>query len=96
MALGDADSPNFSSAAGKSGSGTASNRVAASPCSTTYGAPVWSLRRAKDGGLSLRISDESTDLGFYAPDQIDGLPMHHTRRLRIRHFLERRDGPYLR
>ena len=46
-------------------------------------------------GGQLAISDESTELRFVDPDDIGGLPMHHTQQLRIRHFLERRDRPYL-
>ncbi|MBP0457489.1 NUDIX domain-containing protein [Streptomyces montanisoli] len=46
-------------------------------------------------GGALAISDESTELRFVHPKQIDQLPMHHTQRLRIRHFLEGRERPYL-
>ncbi|WP_067486582.1 NUDIX domain-containing protein [Actinomadura hibisca] len=46
-------------------------------------------------GGKLRISDESTDLRFIAPDEIDKLPMHHTQRLRLQHFMEQRERPYL-
>ncbi|MFI6702404.1 NUDIX domain-containing protein [Streptomyces sp. NPDC050509] len=46
-------------------------------------------------GGRLAISDESTGLRFVSPEEIDQLPMHHTQRLRIRHFLEHRDRPYL-
>ncbi|WP_395294983.1 NUDIX hydrolase [Kitasatospora hibisci] len=46
-------------------------------------------------GGELRISNESTDLQFVAPDAIGDLPMHHTQRLRLRHFLEHRATPYL-
>ncbi|MER5972598.1 NUDIX domain-containing protein [Streptomyces sp. NPDC002055] len=46
-------------------------------------------------GGDLAISDESTELCFVPPEELDGLPMHHTQRLRIRHFQERRDHPYL-
>ncbi|MFG2893589.1 NUDIX domain-containing protein [Streptomyces sp. NPDC048248] len=46
-------------------------------------------------GGQLAISDESTELRFVHPDDIGGLPMHHTQQLRIRHFLEHRDRPYL-
>lgn len=46
-------------------------------------------------GGSLRISDESTDLRFVAPEDIAALPMHHTQKLRIDHFLEQREAPYL-
>jgi 8-oxo-dGTP pyrophosphatase MutT (NUDIX family) len=50
---------------------------------------------ARITGGELAISDESTELRFVAPDEVDGLPMHHTQRLRLRHFLERRERPYL-
>nr|WP_185994110.1 hypothetical protein [Streptomyces benahoarensis] len=41
------------------------------------------------------ISEESTELRFVRPEEIDRLPMHHTQRLRVRHFLEGRERPYL-
>ncbi|MGA5818282.1 NUDIX domain-containing protein [Kitasatospora sp. NPDC094028] len=50
---------------------------------------------ARITGGELRISDESTDLQFVAPGDIEALPMHHTQRLRLRHFLEHRTTPYL-
>ncbi len=43
----------------------------------------------------LEISDESTELRFVPPEEIDQLPMHHTQRLRLQHFLEEREKPYL-
>ncbi|WP_405681361.1 MULTISPECIES: NUDIX hydrolase [unclassified Streptomyces] len=46
------------------------------------------------GGI-LSLSDESTELRFVAPADLDGLPMHHTQRLRLQHFLEHRPAPYL-
>ncbi|WP_156727014.1 NUDIX hydrolase [Streptomyces apocyni] len=46
-----------------------------------------------DGELA--ISGESRELRFVAPEEIDSLPMHHTQRLRLTHFLERRPTPYL-
>jgi 8-oxo-dGTP pyrophosphatase MutT (NUDIX family) len=46
-------------------------------------------------GGALAISEESTELRFVAPEELDSLPMHHTQRLRIRHFLEHRAAPYL-
>ena len=48
---------------------------------------------ARITGGDLRISDESTDLRFASPAEIAALPMHHTQRLHIRHFLEHRDRP---
>ncbi|MDT3398967.1 NUDIX domain-containing protein [Streptomyces sp. B1866] len=50
---------------------------------------------ARVTGGSLAISDESTELRFVPPDELDALPMHHTQRLRVRHFLENRPQPYL-
>ncbi|WP_435243521.1 NUDIX domain-containing protein [Streptomyces cucumeris] len=46
-------------------------------------------------GGHLAISDESTELRFVAPEALDSLAMHHTQRLRLQHFLEHRDHPYL-
>lgn len=46
-------------------------------------------------GGELAISDESKELRFVAPEDVDALPMHHTQRLRLSHFLERRPAPYL-
>ncbi|MFE4520382.1 NUDIX domain-containing protein [Kitasatospora sp. NPDC056783] len=46
-------------------------------------------------GGELRISGESTDLRFIAPDDLDALPLHPTQRLRLQHFLEHRATPYL-
>ncbi|MEU9973694.1 NUDIX domain-containing protein [Streptomyces sp. NPDC051014] len=49
--------------------------------------------RVLDGRLA--ISHESTELRFVPAEELANLPMHHTQRLRIRHFLEHRDRPYL-
>ncbi|MEV8524687.1 NUDIX domain-containing protein [Streptomyces sp. NPDC052000] len=49
--------------------------------------------RITDGELSL--SEESTELRFVAPADLDALPMHHTQRLRLQHYLEHRCAPYL-
>ncbi|MEU9332959.1 NUDIX domain-containing protein [Streptomyces sp. NPDC048290] len=46
-------------------------------------------------GGRLAISEESTELRFVAPGEMEELPMHHTQRLRIRHFLERREHPFI-
>ncbi|MCZ0979924.1 NUDIX domain-containing protein [Streptomyces diastatochromogenes] len=51
--------------------------------------------RARIVGGGLRVSDESTELRFVAPEELDALPMHHTQRLRLTHYLENRDKPYL-
>ncbi|MEU5430897.1 NUDIX domain-containing protein [Streptomyces olivoreticuli] len=44
---------------------------------------------------ALALSDESTELRFVAPHELDALPMHHTQRLRLQHYRERRAQPYL-
>ncbi|MGW3563001.1 NUDIX domain-containing protein [Streptomyces sp. NPDC000941] len=46
-------------------------------------------------GGQLAISEESTELRFALPEELADLHMHHTQRLRLRHFLEHRDRPYL-
>jgi hypothetical protein len=46
-------------------------------------------------GEELAVSDESTDVRYVDPAEMDGLPMHESVRLRIHHHLERRDRPYL-
>ncbi|MFB8084851.1 NUDIX hydrolase [Streptomyces sp. NPDC055992] len=46
-------------------------------------------------GGRLALSDESTELRFVPPGEIGELPMHHTQRLRLGHYLEGRDQPYL-
>lgn len=46
-------------------------------------------------GGALAISNESTEIRFVAPSEIAGLQMHYTQRLRIKHYLEQRDQPYL-
>lgn len=51
--------------------------------------------RARIVGGSLAVSDESTEVRFVDPAEIDALPMHHTQRLRIQHFREDRTSPYL-
>ena len=50
---------------------------------------------ARVTGGQLAISDESTELRFIDPAELDSLPVHHTQRLRVGHFLEGRDKPYL-
>jgi ADP-ribose pyrophosphatase YjhB (NUDIX family) len=50
---------------------------------------------ARITGGTLTISTESTDIRFADPAQLDDLPMHPTQRLRIRHYLSRREHPYL-
>ncbi|MEU9793093.1 NUDIX domain-containing protein [Streptomyces sparsogenes] len=46
-------------------------------------------------GGQLAISEESTELRFVPPGELADLPMHHAQRLRLRHFLEHREQPYL-
>jgi mutator protein MutT len=46
-------------------------------------------------GGAMRGSDESTDVRWVAPDELDALQIHDTTRLRLQHFLERRDKPYI-
>lgn len=50
---------------------------------------------ARITGGELALSDESTELRFVAPAHLDALPIHHTQRLRLQHFLEHRSAPYL-
>ncbi|MBS2554081.1 NUDIX domain-containing protein [Catenulispora sp. NL8] len=50
---------------------------------------------AKAVGGEMTPSDESTALEFVAPSAFDDLPMHPTQRLRLKHYAERRDHPYL-
>lgn len=40
-------------------------------------------------------SNESRAVDWVAPGNIDELPMHPSMRLRIRHYLERRDTPFI-
>ncbi|GAA1908624.1 NUDIX domain-containing protein [Streptomyces durmitorensis] len=46
-------------------------------------------------GGQLAISNESTELRFVSPEELKDLTMHHTQRLRLQHFLEHRERPYL-
>jgi 8-oxo-dGTP pyrophosphatase MutT (NUDIX family) len=46
-------------------------------------------------GGELTVSDESTQVRFVDPSDLDALSMHHTQRLRLQHFLENRPTPYL-
>ncbi|MFF4577262.1 NUDIX domain-containing protein [Streptomyces sp. NPDC001373] len=50
---------------------------------------------ARITGGTLAISDESTELRFVESAELGALPMHHTQRLRVQHFLESRPAPYL-
>ncbi|MEU6206756.1 NUDIX domain-containing protein [Micromonospora musae] len=46
-------------------------------------------------GGSITISDESTDVRFVHPTDLDHLPIHATVRLRLHHHAEHRDTPHL-
>jgi ADP-ribose pyrophosphatase YjhB (NUDIX family) len=46
-------------------------------------------------GGELATSDESTEVGFFTPAQIETMPMHESIRLRIRHYLEHRPQPVI-
>ncbi|MFF8016425.1 NUDIX domain-containing protein [Streptomyces sp. NPDC007929] len=50
---------------------------------------------ARITGGTLTVSDESSDVRFVRTDEVTSLPMHHTQRLRIQHYLENRSAPYL-
>jgi len=39
-------------------------------------------------GGALRVSDESYEVAFFSPQEIEGLKMHPSIRLRIKHYLE--------
>jgi ADP-ribose pyrophosphatase YjhB (NUDIX family) len=46
-------------------------------------------------GGDLAVSDESLEVGFFTPAQIEAMPMHESIRLRIRHYLEHRPQPVI-
>jgi 8-oxo-dGTP pyrophosphatase MutT (NUDIX family) len=50
---------------------------------------------ARITGGQLAISDESTELRFVPLDELSDLPMHHTQRLRLEHYLQHHERPYL-
>jgi 8-oxo-dGTP pyrophosphatase MutT (NUDIX family) len=47
------------------------------------------------GGQLLDHADESLEVGFYRPDEIEAMPMHPSIRLRIAHYLEHRSEPVI-
>jgi 8-oxo-dGTP pyrophosphatase MutT (NUDIX family) len=51
--------------------------------------------RARLLGGELCVSDESLDVRWVPIAELDELAMHHTQRLRLRHYREDRDAPYL-
>ena len=46
-------------------------------------------------GGTIAVSDESTDVRFIHPADLDDIPIHDTVRLRLHHHAEHRDHPYL-
>lgn len=46
-------------------------------------------------GGAIAVSDESTDVRFIGPDELDEVPVHETVRLRLRHFASASDRPHL-
>jgi hypothetical protein len=46
-------------------------------------------------GGQLATSDESLEVGFFTPAEIESMPMHDSIRLRIRDYLERRPAPVI-
>ncbi len=44
-------------------------------------------------GGQAAVSDESSEVGFFTPAEIEVMPMHESIRLRIRHYLEHRHEP---
>ncbi|MGH2639149.1 MAG: NUDIX domain-containing protein [Rhabdochlamydiaceae bacterium] len=46
-------------------------------------------------GGSLQVSDESVAVGFFSPQEIEQLEMHPSIRLRIQHFLEHQERPFI-
>ncbi len=46
-------------------------------------------------GGTLAVSDESTNVRFVAPDEFDALPIHESVRLRLSHWRDRPNRPYL-
>jgi ADP-ribose pyrophosphatase YjhB (NUDIX family) len=46
-------------------------------------------------GGELAVSDESLEVGFFTPGEIEGMPVQESIRLRIGHYLERRTQPVI-
>jgi len=46
-------------------------------------------------GGALATSDESSEVGFFTPDEIAGMNVHDSIRLRVQHFLDDRDEPFI-
>lgn len=49
--------------------------------------------RARVVGGELAVSEESRQVGWFTPEEVGRLPMHHTQRLRVEHALGRSE-PY--
>jgi hypothetical protein len=43
----------------------------------------------------MQVSEESTEIGFFSPSEIERLEMHPSIRLRIQHYLEHREHPFM-
>lgn len=46
-------------------------------------------------GGKIKVSNESIEVGFFSPEEIEHLNMHPSIRLRIQHFLEHRNQPFI-
>ena len=46
-------------------------------------------------GGDVATSDETSEVGYFSPDEIEAMDIHPSIRLRIQHFLEDRSGPYI-
>ncbi len=46
-------------------------------------------------GGDVATSDETSEVGYFSPDEIEAMEIHPSIRLRIQHFLDNRDEPYL-
>jgi 8-oxo-dGTP pyrophosphatase MutT (NUDIX family) len=46
-------------------------------------------------GGDVATSDETSEVGYFSPDDLEDMDIHPSIRLRIQHFLEKRAEPYL-
>ncbi len=46
-------------------------------------------------GGELATSDETSEVDYFSPNEIEAMDIHPSIRLRIQHFLDNRDEPYL-
>jgi len=46
-------------------------------------------------GGELATSDETSEVGYFSPGELEDLEIHPSIRLRIQHYLEKRSEPYL-